>query len=420
MIERFETLLKHRIGLEAESVGRVVIERAVRQRMHACASRDEDAYWTTLNASPAEQQALVEAVVVPETWFFRYPESFAALGRLAFERLPALAAGRPLRILSLPCSTGEEPFSIVMALLDAGLAPGLFQVDAVDISERVLERARQGVYGRNSFRGEDLGFRDRYFLPSGEGHAVAQQVASRVRFLRGNLLDPGLLAGEPPYDFVFCRNLLIYFDRPTQGAVLEVLKRLMQRDGAMFIGPAEASLLSQQGMQPLGYPQAFVFRHGSSQAAKPARAQIAAPAAAVAVPAAARVPPRPRPPLPKPERPKHGQTQAAAGGTGRDAALANIVSLANSGRSEEARSACEAFLAAHGPSADAFYWLGLLSDVAGKVDEAQDYYRKALYLAPQHAEALAHLAALLAARGDRAGAQRLQQRASRGVNNHGR
>lgn len=110
MIERFETLLKQRIGLEAESVGRVVIERAVRQRIHACGSRDEDAYWTALNASPAEQQALVEAVVVPETWLFRYPESFAALGRLALDRLPALAPGRPLRILSLPCSTGKNRF----------------------------------------------------------------------------------------------------------------------------------------------------------------------------------------------------------------------------------------------------------------------------------------------------------------------
>ncbi|MFZ6045077.1 CheR family methyltransferase [Pseudomonas sp. CR3202] len=416
MIERFEALLKSRIGLEAESVGRVVIERAVRQRMGATGCRDEDAYWSVLNASPSELQALVETVVVPETWFFRYPESFAALGRLAFERLPALAGGRALRILSLPCSTGEEPFSIAMALLDAGLAPGLFQVDAVDISERVLERARQGIYWRNSFRGEDLGFRDRYFIPSGEGYALVQQVASRVRFLRGNLLDPGLLAGEAPYDFVFCRNLLIYFDRPTQAAVLEVLKRLMQRDGAMFIGPAEASLLSQQGMQPLGYPQAFVFRHAALQgAAKPTRARVQVPAPVVPAPLPVRPPARTRPPLPKLEPPK---AQPAV--TNRDTALTEIASLANSGRSGEARAACEAFLAAHGPSADAFYWLGLLADVAGKADEAQDFYRKALYLQPQHSEALAHLAALLAARGDRIGAQRLQQRAGRGVNDHGR
>ncbi len=415
MIERFEALLKSRIGLEAESVGRVVIERAVRQRMSATGCRDEDAYWTVLNASLSELQALVETVVVPETWFFRYPESFAALGRLAFERLPALTAGRALRILSLPCSTGEEPFSIVMALLDAGLAPGLFQVDAVDISERGLERARQGLYGRNSFRGEDLGYRERYFVPTGDGYALVQQVASRVRFLRGNLLDPGLLAGEAPYDFVFCRNLLIYFDRPTQAAVLEVLKRLMQRDGAMFIGPAEASLLSQQGMQPLGYPQAFVFRRAAPQvAAKPARAYVQAPAPVVPAALPVRTATRPRPPLPRPEQPK---SQPAS--TSQDAALAEIASLADSGRSGEAWASCEAFLAAHGPSAEAFYWLGLLADVAGKADEAQDYYRKALYLQPQHSEALAHLAALLAARGDRAGAQRLQQRASRGVNDHG-
>jgi len=77
-------------------------------------------------------------------------------------------------------------------------------------------------------------------------------------------------------------------------------------------------------------------------------------------------------------------------------------------------------LAQHGPSAAIFYWLGLLSDVAGQDAEAQDFYRKALYLEPQHAEALAHLAALLAARGDLAGARRLQQRASRGVNSDDR
>ncbi|EOQ77899.1 putative protein methyltransferase [Pseudomonas aeruginosa VRFPA02] len=76
-------------------------------------------------------------------------------------------------------------------------------------------------------------------------------------------------------------------------------------------------------------------------------------------------------------------------------------------------------LAARGPSATVFYWLGLLSDVAGQEQEAQDFYRKALYLEPQHAEALAHLAALLAARGDHAGARRLQQRAARGVNKDG-
>jgi len=108
-------------------------------------------------------------------------------------------------------------------------------------------------------------------------------------------------------------------------------------------------------------------------------------------------------------------TGPAPAAVGTDTSLDDIAALANAGRSDEARAACERYLAAHGPTAQAFYWLGLLSDVAGRSSEAQDYYRKTLYLEPTHAEALAHLAALLAARGDLAGARRLQQRAGRGV-----
>ncbi len=198
MNDRFERLLKSRIGLDASSVGSAVIERAVRQRMSGLALHDEDEYWMRLNGSPGEVQALIEAVVVPETWFFRYPESFTTLARLAFERLPSLGGGRALRILSLPCSTGEEPYSIVMALLDAGLSEYLFEVDALDVSARVIERASLGVYGRNSFRGDELGFRDRHFSEVADGYQLAEQVRRKVRFRCGNLLDPGLLAGEAP------------------------------------------------------------------------------------------------------------------------------------------------------------------------------------------------------------------------------
>lgn len=298
MNDRFERLLKSRIGLDASSVGSAVIERAVRQRMSGLALHDEDEYWMRLNGSPGEVQALIEAVVVPETWFFRYPESFTTLARLAFERLPSLGGGRALRILSLPCSTGEEPYSIVMALLDAGLSEYLFEVDALDVSARVIERASLGVYGRNSFRGDELGFRDRHFSEVAEGYQLAEQVRRKVRFRCGNLLDPGLLAGEAPYDFVFCRNLLIYFDRPTQSEVVEVLKRLLRSDGAMFIGPAEASLLSQHGMQPIGVPLSFVFRR-TSEAPRGARPKAVSDGARPVVAAAVeRASVRPSPPPP--------------------------------------------------------------------------------------------------------------------------
>ena len=152
--QRFFDFLKARIGLDVTSVGPAIIERAVRQRTTAQQVETADQYWQRLLVSADEQQALIEAVIVPETWFFRYPESFATLAKLASKRLAELHNMRALRILSLPCSTGEEPYSIAMALLDAGLAPHQFKVEGLDVSPLSVERAKRARYGKNSFRGQ--------------------------------------------------------------------------------------------------------------------------------------------------------------------------------------------------------------------------------------------------------------------------
>lgn len=209
-------------------------------------------------------------MIVPETWFFRYPESFATLARLAKACLSEINQMRALRILNLPCSTGEEPYSIAMTLLDAGIAPHQFKVQGLDVSPLSVERARRGVYGKNSFRGGDLEFRERHFVEYGDGFHLADRVHEQVRLQVGNLLDPALLANEASYDFVFCRNLLIYFDQPTQKQVFDVLKSLTHVDGVLFIGPAEGSLLGHHGMRSIGAPQSFAFsRHAEPVAPEP-------------------------------------------------------------------------------------------------------------------------------------------------------
>jgi chemotaxis protein methyltransferase WspC len=406
MIEHIERLLKSRIGLEAESVGRTVIERAVRQRMSALGQQNLEGYWTTLGGSTREQQALVEAVVVPETWFFRYPESFNALASLAQERHAQLHDGRPLRLISLPSSSGEEPYSIAMTLLDAGFSAEQFQIDALDVSDKVLEQARKGLYGRNSFRGDALAFRDRFFHEQDAGSFLLdERVRTCVRLRTGNLLDPSLFAGEPSYDFIFCRNLLIYFDRPTQVRVLELLKRQLQEGGTLFIGPAEASLASQNGLQALGRQQTFAFRLAPAQT--PISAAPRAPAPRTR-PAVATVP---HPVPPSRPRPLGRTLSAAVPATVVTDTWADVASLANAGRTDEARQRTEQHLQQNGPSATAYYWLGLLCDAAGQGDQACAYYRKAIYLEPQHREALTHLAAHLEAQGDQSGAQRLYRRA---------
>lgn len=408
--QRFFDFLKERIGLDVASVGAAIIERAVRQRTTLSQAAHADEYWQLLQGSRDEQQALIEAVIVPETWFFRYPESFATLGKLARQRLAELNNMRALRILSLPCSTGEEPYSIAMALLDAGLKPHQFKVDGMDISPLSVDKARRAVYGKNSFRGQDLQFRDRHFMPEQDGHRVNEYVREQVRWQVGNVLDPTLLASEPAFDFVFCRNLLIYFDQSTQKQVFDVLKRLTHVDGVLFIGPAEGSLLGRLGMRSIGVPQSFAFSRHSEPHPEP----LPTPKP-VAVPASQ--PLRSAPPAPVRNRPFAAVTAlpVTKKTANPDAAtlLAQIAALANEGKSADARAACEQYLRSHEPVAQVFYWLGLLSDVAGLSLEAQGFYRKALYLEPQHPEALMHLAALLQAQGDTAGARRLQERAAR-------
>lgn len=439
---RFFAFLKDRIGLDVASVGEAIIERAVRQRCTLSKARDPDDYWQTLRVSAEEQQALIEAVIVPETWFFRYPESFATLGKLANARLAQLKGVRPLRILSLPCSTGEEPYSIAMALFDAGLRASQFSVEAVDISPLSIQRALNGVYGKNSFRGDQLGFRERFFIPVQEGYRLEDRVREQVRFQSGNLLDPTLPVAQSAYDFVFCRNLLIYFDVETQRQGFEVLKRMTRDDGVLFIGPAEGSLLGRMGMVSIGIAQSFAFRRRDEAAADP---YLFTPAPAV-------LPQRSASPVRGPAsgsqyraapvqtfasktladpariedrraalKPQARTVSPAGDGSAQATDLiGSIASLANEGRSNEAKAACEQYLKRHEPVAPVFYWLGLLSEVAGDTGSAQGFYRKALYLEPQHPETLAQMAALLAAQGDSAGAQRLQARAARGVGKEGR
>ncbi|UAN04193.1 CheR family methyltransferase [Achromobacter mucicolens] len=421
LIEEFSGLLKRRMGLDSGSIGQAAVERAVRHRMHAAGVDDEQDYLMRVQARPDEMQQLIEAVIVPETWFFRYPESQVAMATLARERLFAPGCeGRVLRVLSVPCSSGEEPYSIAMALLDAGVPAHRFQVDAVDISVRMVEFAQRAVYGRNSFRGGDLAFRDRHFSEVPEGHQLAARVRGQVRFQPGNLFDPNLLAGAAPYDFVFCRNLLIYFDMATQERAVQVLRRFAREDGLLFVGPAETSLLTGRRLPAVPLPRSFAFR------ATPAPAPVESPTPARAPLAGQRplvhawTPPRrpvaqaPAPRLPVPHAAMADAPSAQGAGQAAQASLREIAALADLGRVRDAMAQCQAHLDIHGASAEALHLQGLLLDAQGQSRQAQAAYRKALYLDPNHREALLHLAALVASDGDQEGARRLQARAARG------
>jgi chemotaxis protein methyltransferase WspC len=408
----FASLLKQSMGLDVASIGSSAIDRAVEERQSICGLKDPSAYWGLARASEAELQELIEAVVVPETWFFRDPEAFALLGRLVREEWLLAREEGVLRVLSLPSSTGEEPYSIAMALVDAGVPAGRFRIHAFDISARALARAGRAVYGKNSFRGNDLSFRTRHFEATPSGYRLNDSIRQQVDFERGNLFAADLLPGVEIYDVIFCRNLLIYFDRSTQDRAIAVLERALTSKGVLFVAPSETGLLLSHDFISTKVPLAFAFRKPGvvtreptqNAAAVPARRPFAGqsmtPRAAVRHGKGARdvVPVAPRAPRP--------QTEPQS-----DLDVARR--FADEGHFVEAARCCEDSLRLSGPSAEVFYLLGVVRDASGNPSEASACYRKALYLDPNHHQVLIHLALLMEKLGQKSDAQLLRQRARR-------
>jgi len=385
-----------------------LFERTIRLRMKQHGLKHIHAYRELLGESPAELRELIEAVVVTETWFFRDREPFNAFVQIVLtEWLPRNPAG-PLRALSVPCASGEEPYSLAMALVDAGVSNTRFAIDAVDISTNALARAEKAVYGKNSFRGRDHAFRDRHFHHAKDGYELNPSVRATVKFHRDNILDAGFLGGSAPYDFIFCRNLLIYFDRATQVLVLEKLNRLLAKDGVLFVGPAEMPLVSEGGFASANLPLAFACRKFTEEPVHAPKTRQR------------KHEPRPiaKPSLVKPKSTQFTDTLQrlpTAGARAIDHVPGNLEvarQLADTGRIDEAAAICEAHLAEHGASAEAYYLLGLIKD-ANDDPEAITFYRKALYLEPKHYEALVHVALWLEKTGDLTGARPFKRRAER-------
>ncbi len=234
-----ERLLADRIGLDVASVGAGLIIRGVEARMTQLGVRRVEDYQRILLGPSDEIQALIEEVVIPESWFFRDDRPFATLREFIRAGWVDQPHRGPLSVLCLPCAAGEEPYSVVMTALDLGLARERLRVVAVDISERSIRRAAAGMYSANAFRGMDPQLQARYFAPVRGRHLLKSAVRSLVQFVQGNILDPQLLAQNAAFDVVFCRNLLIYFDDAARVRAFANLDRLAAAGGLLFLGHAD-------------------------------------------------------------------------------------------------------------------------------------------------------------------------------------
>jgi len=232
-----ESLLRRASGLSLSPGMSRALPAAVEAAAATLGTGPEAMLRKVLEGEPDAVAALVERTVVGETYFWRHPEQFAAL------REVALSAERPLHIWSAGCASGEEPYSLAMALLEAGRRGRGDRILATDISSEAIARARAARYAAWSLRHLPEELRRRYLRGDPPAAEVVREIRGPVSLSRNNLVTDSLPGSG--FDVVVCRNVLIYFEPALAAEVLYKLLAATRPGGVLVLGPVELPLAQQ-------------------------------------------------------------------------------------------------------------------------------------------------------------------------------
>ncbi len=287
LFERLCDVLRRKCGLDLPARRKAEVERAVAKRCKAVLKPSVESYVEMIEreAEGREVNKLVLMLTVGETYFFRNTLHFEAVSRYVFPRIREAKQRKgdyTVRIWSAGCSTGEEAYSLAIAARDF-FRESFWNVRVIgtDINNRALVIAREGCYRRNSFRVTDEAFARRYFERKGEFLCIDPSLKSFVEFHHLNLKrlsDAGELVRfrnlHGPFDLIFCRNVLIYFDEETIRRCIEAFSRLLEPEGYLFLGHSEGAMPGNLYFDTIYKFDAFFYRRRADAAARRAAAEL--------------------------------------------------------------------------------------------------------------------------------------------------
>jgi chemotaxis protein methyltransferase CheR len=255
-------LIRDRFGIWYDDQKRFLLLSRLSTRLAKRGFETYGAYANFLRYDPRREDEwsdLASVLSNNETYFFRERAQLKTLASTILDEF--LKRSARVRLWSAACSSGEEPYSLAMTLLETGkIADAMLSIRATDISPRVLDLAGKGFYRALSFRATEPAMIRKWFHPQGDGFVVDERVKRLVSFARLNLLDGPAVAGEGPFDAIFCRNVLIYFDKPTQKRVVESFAKALRPGGYLFLGHAESLFHLTDLYEPIVGPDAIVYR----------------------------------------------------------------------------------------------------------------------------------------------------------------
>jgi chemotaxis protein methyltransferase CheR len=252
-------LLKNEAGIDLPESKATLVYSRLTKRLRALGISTFSEYLNKIRDNDGERGNMIAALTTNVTRFFREPHHFDHLRDRVLEPLAESARrGNRIRLWSAACSSGQEPYSMALTVLSVlPDAPSLdVRILATDLNPHVVAHGRKGIYQRQELDDIPAGLRAKWFAPAAsEGRdalQISEEVRSLVSFRELNLMGSWPFKG--PFDAIFCRNVVIYFDRDTQSTIWQRLTRLLNADGALYIGHSErvtgpaAAMLTSDGI----------------------------------------------------------------------------------------------------------------------------------------------------------------------------
>jgi chemotaxis protein methyltransferase CheR len=264
-VRRLCDFLYRQTGMMFAQDKRYYIDRRLADRMVATASPSFLSYFAALRANADNEiEHLINSFTVNETYFYREDHQFRCLTSTLLEVIaPKKKPGEPIRIWSVPCSTGEEPYSIAVWLLENWERVDKYEIEIIgsDIDTSVLQTAEAGVYGERALHRLPRDLIARYFEKRDDGlYHILPEISGSLQFTRANIVDPAQTALHRNFDVIFCRNILMYFDEASRRLAAENLFDSLVPGGFICLGHTESMSRISALFDACQFADAIVYR----------------------------------------------------------------------------------------------------------------------------------------------------------------
>lgn len=258
-----------RSGMVFGETKRYYIERRIADLVIERRAGSVRDYISMLRADPGEVELLVNSFTVNETYFYRELHQLACLSNSILpDIIRSKGAGDRIRIWSMPCSSGEEPYSIAIWLLENWPLVDAYNIEIVgsDIDTAILRQAIDGYFGQRSLAKLPRKVQDRYFDPEqGNQRRLIADLRESVIFAKANIVDGQSLKALGRFDVIFCRNLLIYFDESARETAARNIHESLHPGGYICLGHTESMSRLSETFEPVRFPDAIVYREAGDR-----------------------------------------------------------------------------------------------------------------------------------------------------------